>query len=201
MNLSSSSDADLLGRQDKAEQAKDSQALGRREIVQTGERGPYYRYEKVYRHTLDLQLTQRDGKIDDVLVRLPHSDDSAGTGRQPCLMNVSDRRFAIGERVGTANLRMKILRRVEIMIHGVRASLFEPLRLLGIQKSEAGTDAEVVLTLHLPDCFEDATEDTLAGRPSGNHEAKRPGLESSGTSRCIENSLAGQQWIFLYLSL
>jgi hypothetical protein len=36
-----SSDADLLQRQNKAEQAKDSQALGWRELVQTGERGPY----------------------------------------------------------------------------------------------------------------------------------------------------------------
>ena len=110
-------------------------------------------------------------------------------------------RDPVGERVGRADIRMKPLGCVQVVIHRLDTGVRQPRRLIGVEEAEAGAHLEVVARANLADHVEHFAEHPLPGGAAGDDQTERPGLERRGAPRRLEDLLARQHRILIDLGL
>src|SRR6185436_11519012 len=100
MHFATAGNADFLRGQDKPKQAKHAETVARIEAAALRERSALDWNEKIDRHALHAEFAQRHRKVDDVVGRFAHADDSTRAGLHAGLGHSLDGGLAIVERMG-----------------------------------------------------------------------------------------------------
>src|SRR6266481_7652387 len=104
------------------------------------ERRPFYRMEKIHRHRIDSQPPRGICQVENIVLVLAHSDNSARASREPRRTNILDRFDAVFPSVCGADFWIEALAGVEIVIDPARASALEGLRFRLLHQSERQTN-------------------------------------------------------------
>src|SRR5439155_11985671 len=158
VELPPAGDSDLLRRADEPEQREDLQAAARVQLSRALERRPVDGVQEVYGNRVRVDLAQREGDVDDLLVALPHSRDEAGTRRDAGALHGLERGDTVVVRVRRRDVLVVIAARVEVVVVAIDAGLSERDRVLVGKQPEARAHLERQLLLDLADSGRDLAE-------------------------------------------
>jgi hypothetical protein len=106
--------------------------------------------EEIDRDRVHVELVQRNGDVDELLVRLAHAGDEPRTRRDPRPLDGLQRRYPITVCVRCRDRTVMGGARVQIVVVTVYPSVSELLRLLLGEEPEAGAELHRHLSLDPP---------------------------------------------------
>ena len=166
-------------------------------MIRSFEWGPWNGMEKINRNGVDVEFSQDQRHVDDVIVGLAHADNSAAASSESHRFYIAHRGDAVLIGVRRANVGMMPLTRVQIVIDALEAGLFQDFQLCFIHQAQGATDADGNLTLDLPDHFGHLVNLSLSWSSAAVDHAIAHSARFFGLEGCLEKSFSRKNRVFI----
>ena len=172
VDLAPTGDPDLGGREQEAIEGQDPEAALRGQLPRARQRRPVDGDEEVDRDRVDVERSQCEPDIDDVVVGLTHPEQCPGARRQSGVLGRLDGRDAVVEAMGRTDVAVVTLGRVQVVVVGVDPGRGEAIGLSVGEKSETGAHLEAgVGVAHCQDRVGDLFDLVVRRSPAAGHQA------------------------------
>ena len=195
IELATAGDSNLLRRTDEPKQREDLQTAARVQLAHPFERRAVDRVQEVDRNRVGVDVAQREGDVDELLVPLPHARDESRARRDAGALHGLERGDAVVVGVRRRDVPVVVAAGVEVVVVPVDAGFPQRERVLVRQQTEARTHLQRELVLDLTDRGRHLSELALTRTPAARDDAIRAGPPRPRLARAVDQHVTREQLV------